>query len=240
MPQTVVFDATMPCGGCSGACTRILNKCEGVTSVDANLETQKITVVAEDSVDPQMLLGKLQGAPPPRPRSGGGRAPRGRAAAARDTRPPRRRRLGREGGQDRLARRVGARAPRERRGPRGGGDVRGRRRARAVSVRPAAPRPRVRGALRSGRASAAAGRGAGAGTRGARLRGARGRPARPRVGRARGPVVVGPGGRPDRRRCARGDVGTHGGTGRGGRVRRRMLQRRPHAPKGAVLWAFGN
>ncbi|KAJ1462158.1 hypothetical protein M885DRAFT_506289 [Pelagophyceae sp. CCMP2097] len=60
MEQTVVFDVQMACGGCSGACTRILNKM-GVKSVDANLETQKVTVVYEESAEltPQTMLEKL-------------------------------------------------------------------------------------------------------------------------------------------------------------------------------------
>ena len=60
MVQTIVFNCEMVCGGCSGATTKILNKVEGVTNVDANIETQKITVTAEDGVDKNDLLAKLE------------------------------------------------------------------------------------------------------------------------------------------------------------------------------------
>ena len=65
---TAVFNAEMACGGCSGACTRILNKMEGVSSVNADLETQKITVEYTESAEttPDAMLAKLKGAHRPR------------------------------------------------------------------------------------------------------------------------------------------------------------------------------
>mmetsp|Transcript_61250 Transcript_61250/g.115303 ORF Transcript_61250/g.115303 Transcript_61250/m.115303 type:complete len:87 (-) Transcript_61250:411-671(-) len=59
--KQVVFDVQMVCGGCSGAVTRILNKMEGVIGVDANLETQKVTVaVAEGGPSPDEMLVALK------------------------------------------------------------------------------------------------------------------------------------------------------------------------------------
>ena len=60
MPQ-IKFNVEMACGGCSGACTRILNKIEGVQNVNCDLDAQTVTVDAADGVDPQVLLAKLQG-----------------------------------------------------------------------------------------------------------------------------------------------------------------------------------
>ena len=79
MSQTVVFDVEMACAGCSGATTKILGKIEGgevrkifflgaenvsrlagIDDVDANLETQKITVKYDDPATPEDMLEKLQ------------------------------------------------------------------------------------------------------------------------------------------------------------------------------------
>lgn len=79
----------MACGGCSGACTRILNKVEGVNGVECDLEKQTVTVDAADGVDPQALLAKLQGAAP---------APSQHSLSF--SRAAFRRRLGREGEQE--------------------------------------------------------------------------------------------------------------------------------------------
>ena len=59
MPE-VVFNVQMACSGCSGACTRILKKMEGVSNIDADLETQKITVEYDAPASPEMMLEKLQ------------------------------------------------------------------------------------------------------------------------------------------------------------------------------------
>eukprot|EP00512_Aurantiochytrium_limacinum_P000359 CAMPEP_0171489724 /NCGR_PEP_ID=MMETSP0958-20121227/2921_1 /TAXON_ID=87120 /ORGANISM="Aurantiochytrium limacinum, Strain ATCCMYA-1381" /LENGTH=72 /DNA_ID=CAMNT_0012022979 /DNA_START=67 /DNA_END=285 /DNA_ORIENTATION=- len=55
-----VFNVEMSCGGCSGACTRILKKIDGVESVDANLDTQKITVEHSSSVSAETMLEALK------------------------------------------------------------------------------------------------------------------------------------------------------------------------------------
>ncbi len=60
MTQEVKFKVQMTCGGCSGAVTRILKKIEGVTAVQADLETQGVLVECEDAVDPNTLLAALQ------------------------------------------------------------------------------------------------------------------------------------------------------------------------------------
>ena len=54
-------DQTRRCGGCSGAITRILTKVDGVSKVEPDLETQKVTVdVADGSgIDGEALLAKL-------------------------------------------------------------------------------------------------------------------------------------------------------------------------------------
>lgn len=57
---TAVFNVEMSCGGCSGACTRILSKLEGVKNVDASLDAQKITVDYDSPATPQVMLEKLQ------------------------------------------------------------------------------------------------------------------------------------------------------------------------------------
>ncbi|GBG25576.1 Copper transport protein ATOX1 [Hondaea fermentalgiana] len=59
MPETT-FNVEMSCGGCSGACTRILKKIDGVEEVDASLEDQKITVQHDSSVTADTMLEALQ------------------------------------------------------------------------------------------------------------------------------------------------------------------------------------
>jgi len=44
MAATTTLDVEMNCSGCSGACSRILNKLDGVVSFETDLETQKIVV----------------------------------------------------------------------------------------------------------------------------------------------------------------------------------------------------
>lgn len=55
-----VFNVEMTCGGCSGACTRILKKLEGVKNIDASLDAQKITVEYDAPATPETMLEKLQ------------------------------------------------------------------------------------------------------------------------------------------------------------------------------------
>ena len=59
MPETR-FDVGMTCGGCSGAVERILSKIDGVTSVDANVETKTVVVTADEGVSPELMLEKLE------------------------------------------------------------------------------------------------------------------------------------------------------------------------------------
>lgn len=47
------------CGGCSGACTRLLKKLDGVKDINADLETQKITVSYDPPATPDAMLEKL-------------------------------------------------------------------------------------------------------------------------------------------------------------------------------------
>ena len=57
--KEVQFNVGMTCGGCSGAVTRILSKIEGVVNVSADVETKKVVVSCEESVDDQTLLDAL-------------------------------------------------------------------------------------------------------------------------------------------------------------------------------------
>ncbi|CAI7784377.1 unnamed protein product [Closterium sp. NIES-54] len=56
MTQTVHLKVAMPCGGCSAAVKRVLEKMEGVKSFDISLENQKVTVVGD--VTPQEVFDK--------------------------------------------------------------------------------------------------------------------------------------------------------------------------------------
>jgi len=58
--KETIFNVEMSCSGCSNACTRILNKIEGVQSVNADLTAQIITVKHSADVDPQDMLAKLK------------------------------------------------------------------------------------------------------------------------------------------------------------------------------------
>ena len=51
------FKVGMTCDGCSNACTRILNKIEGVSKVECDIEGQQILVTG--SADPQVMLTAL-------------------------------------------------------------------------------------------------------------------------------------------------------------------------------------
>ncbi|GJP30087.1 hypothetical protein CLOM_g22301 [Closterium sp. NIES-68] len=57
MTQTVHLKVAMPCGGCSAAVKRVLEKMEGVQSFDISLEKQKVTVVGD--VKPQDVFDKV-------------------------------------------------------------------------------------------------------------------------------------------------------------------------------------
>ena len=50
----------MSCAGCVGAVQRILSKQKGVTSVDANLETQRVDVSTDGSVEVSALVEALK------------------------------------------------------------------------------------------------------------------------------------------------------------------------------------
>ena len=60
MTKVVEFKVGMTCGGCSGAVTRILSKIEGVSSVDANVETKVVKVTCDDAVSSDILLSSLR------------------------------------------------------------------------------------------------------------------------------------------------------------------------------------
>ncbi|KAI9257506.1 heavy metal-associated domain-containing protein [Helicostylum pulchrum] len=52
------FSVVMSCSGCSNAVTKALNKLEGVTSVEANLEKQQ--VVVETELPRETILAAIQ------------------------------------------------------------------------------------------------------------------------------------------------------------------------------------
>lgn len=55
----IKFHVGMTCGGCAAAVKRILNKLDGVQSVDANVATKTVVVRADDSASPDLMLEKL-------------------------------------------------------------------------------------------------------------------------------------------------------------------------------------
>ncbi|VVT47392.1 uncharacterized protein SAPINGB_P001688 [Magnusiomyces paraingens] len=54
------FNVTMSCGGCSGAVTRALNKVDGVKNVDANLDTQLVTVTTAPALSYDSVLATIK------------------------------------------------------------------------------------------------------------------------------------------------------------------------------------
>lgn len=60
MTKVTVLEVGMTCGGCSGAVTRILNKVEGVSDVKCDLETKKVDVTHDDSLDAATILSYLE------------------------------------------------------------------------------------------------------------------------------------------------------------------------------------
>ena len=59
MTKVVQFSVEMKCQGCAGAVKKILSRIEGVSEIDANLETKKVLVSCEDEVEDQALLEAL-------------------------------------------------------------------------------------------------------------------------------------------------------------------------------------
>ena len=59
MTQTK-FNVGMTCGGCANAVKRILNKMDGVTEVNADVEQKLVTVEHTDGVSAQEMLSALQ------------------------------------------------------------------------------------------------------------------------------------------------------------------------------------
>eukprot|EP00934_Nitzschia_sp_Nitz4_P004846 Nitzschia sp. Nitz4//scaffold29_size155292//72439//73114//NITZ4_002661-RA/size155292-augustus-gene-0.71-mRNA-1//1//CDS//3329546457//4836//frame0 len=57
---TTQFKVGMTCEGCASAVQRVLNKIEGVQSVNTNVETKMVVVEADDSVTPALMLEKLE------------------------------------------------------------------------------------------------------------------------------------------------------------------------------------
>ncbi|CAM9138853.1 unnamed protein product [Discosporangium mesarthrocarpum] len=53
------FKVGMTCEGCASATKRILSRMDGVTAVEANVETKKVTVASDGSTSPQAMLEAL-------------------------------------------------------------------------------------------------------------------------------------------------------------------------------------
>ena len=56
---TILTSLFRTCGGCANACKRILNKIEGVESVDADVEAKLVTVDHSENVTPDTMLSAL-------------------------------------------------------------------------------------------------------------------------------------------------------------------------------------
>lgn len=60
MPEETLLYVGMTCGGCSGAVKRILNKLSGVEDVDADVDTKKVVVSHDKSIDEDDILRALE------------------------------------------------------------------------------------------------------------------------------------------------------------------------------------
>lgn len=58
--QRIQFSAEMSCEGCSGAITKILQKIAGVSDIDCSIPEQKVTIMADNSIDPSSILERLR------------------------------------------------------------------------------------------------------------------------------------------------------------------------------------
>eukprot|EP00536_Pseudo-nitzschia_multiseries_P012384 jgi/Psemu1/208494/e_gw1.471.2.1 len=54
------FDVGMTCDGCANAVKRVLKKIEGVTEIVTDVDAKSVVVTHDDSVQPQLMLEKLQ------------------------------------------------------------------------------------------------------------------------------------------------------------------------------------
>eukprot|EP01115_Flamella_aegyptia_P007508 TRINITY_DN3116_c1_g1_i1.p1 TRINITY_DN3116_c1_g1~~TRINITY_DN3116_c1_g1_i1.p1 ORF type:complete len:64 (-),score=27.46 TRINITY_DN3116_c1_g1_i1:235-426(-) len=59
MSTKVVFQVEMTCGGCTKAVSAMLNKVDGVESVDASWENNRVEVVGTASVDDMLAAIKI-------------------------------------------------------------------------------------------------------------------------------------------------------------------------------------
>ncbi|CAG9323302.1 unnamed protein product [Blepharisma stoltei] len=58
--KEILIAAQMSCEGCSRNIRRIIEKVDGVKSIDCNVAEQKCRVLAENKVQPQILLDSLK------------------------------------------------------------------------------------------------------------------------------------------------------------------------------------
>ena len=54
--ETITLKVAMACSGCSAAVERVLGKTPGVTSVETNLDDQRVVVVTDGSVGKDKVL----------------------------------------------------------------------------------------------------------------------------------------------------------------------------------------
>ncbi|AOW01882.1 hypothetical protein LXG23DRAFT_52145 [Yarrowia lipolytica] len=59
MAHEYKYDVAMSCSGCSNAVNRVLQKKEGVTSVDIDLEKQSVLVKTDDAVSYDDVLATI-------------------------------------------------------------------------------------------------------------------------------------------------------------------------------------
>jgi copper chaperone CopZ len=58
MKNTIVVE-NIKCGGCSNTIVKSLQKIEGVTEVDINIETQEITIESDTEINMENITAKL-------------------------------------------------------------------------------------------------------------------------------------------------------------------------------------
>lgn len=59
MDQTIRIKAEMSCEGCCGAITKILNKVEGVSNIQCDVQGQLVTIQAAAAVESADLMNRL-------------------------------------------------------------------------------------------------------------------------------------------------------------------------------------
>jgi copper chaperone CopZ len=58
--KNIQFFAEMTCQGCCGAVTKILEKIPGVADIQCSVPDQRVSITADNSIDPNSVLERLQ------------------------------------------------------------------------------------------------------------------------------------------------------------------------------------